>query len=55
MKKIKKLILYIFLMLMITSLSELVFTIQTNGLNDFILPPWGGGMVHCDPPIIGKY
>jgi len=22
-----------------------------NGQNDFILPPWGGGMVHCDPQL----
>jgi len=22
-----------------------------NGQDDFILPPWGGGMVHCDPQL----
>jgi PKD repeat protein len=51
MKKIYCIVIVFFLV--ITSFFELVSMANDygNGPNGFILPSWGGGMIHCDPQL----
>jgi hypothetical protein len=51
-KNIIKIICYIgAVTLFVMSFLSLVLTVygDVSGQDDFILPEWGGGMVHCDP------
>ena len=54
-KNVIKIVCYIEAVVLLIIISFLTLTSiangNGNGQNSFILPSWGGGMVHCDPQL----